>query len=80
MTASPDFKFDRAMAESEDLLARMAEARKSANPIQALTTALWRHRNNVAFMTTVVEAVEEAKAPIAQRADDQLSPPPSHED
>lgn len=65
-----DDSYARAMIVSQDLLARMRESSKSSDPARAVMADLWHQRHNVPFLTTVVEAVQEAKSGIEQRSTD----------
>jgi hypothetical protein len=62
--------YAKAMATSDDLLTRMRSASQSTDPFRALLADIWAQHHNVPFMTTVVEAVEEAKSPLEQRPED----------
>jgi hypothetical protein len=81
--ASPsrgDIAYAKAIASSDDLIRRMQEASRSKDAVRAVMADIWAQRHNVPFMTTVVEAVQEAKSPVAQSPYDTLSGPPTPKD
>lgn len=65
-----DDTYARAIAVSSDLLARMRAASRSSDPARAVMADLWYQRHNVPFLTTVHEAVQEAKSPLEQKPED----------
>lgn len=66
-----DNAYHRAMAVSGDVLAHMREASQSHDPARAVMADIWAQHHNVPFMTTIVETVEEMKAPLQQSPLDQ---------
>lgn len=73
-----DVAYARAIALSDELLQHMREASISNDPVRAVMADIWAQHHNVPFMTSVIETVQEAKAGIEQRSEDQPGPPPSH--
>lgn len=61
MTA--DEKYEAAMAESGQLLARMQAESNSNDAAVALMADIWSQRTNTPFLTTVYEASQEVLAP-----------------
>lgn len=61
-TSSGDGAYAKAMTVSEDLIARMREASRSTDPARAVMADIWSQKNNIPFMATVYEAVQEMKA------------------
>lgn len=62
--ASPtrgDVAYDRAMRASDDLLERMKEAGREMDAVRAVMADILSGAQNVPFMTTVYQAVQEAK-------------------
>jgi hypothetical protein len=57
-----DVAYDRAMDASADLLFRIREAGRESDVARTLITDIWTQAQNIPFMTTVYEAVQEAKA------------------
>lgn len=55
-----DQAYAEAMNESDDLRKRLQEAGNSA--AGTIVTDVWAHRRNMPFLTTVHEAVQEAKS------------------
>lgn len=74
-----DLAYDRAIAVSDELIQHMQEASRSKDAVRAVMADIWAQRKNVPFMTTVVEAVQEAKSPVVQSPYDMLSGPPTPE-
>lgn len=70
-SSSADTAFDEAMNVSDDLIKHMQETSQSRDAVRAVMADVWAQRNNIAFMTTTFEAVQEAKAPIEQRSEDE---------
>lgn len=63
--------YDRAMSVSDDLLSKMQDySARSTDAARAVMADIWAQNRNVPFMTTVVEAVEEAKSPLEQKPSD----------
>jgi hypothetical protein len=54
------------MAVSGDVLERMRQTSRSSDPARAVMADIWAQHHNVPFMTSVVETVEEMKAPLKQ--------------
>lgn len=61
-SGASDVAFQRAMGISNDLLNRMKETSKSKDAVRAVMADIWAQAHNVPFMTTVYEAVQEAKS------------------
>lgn len=57
-----DAAYDRAMDASADLLFRIREAGREADVARSVTADIWSQAQNVPFMTTVYQAVQEAKS------------------
>lgn len=66
-----DDSYARAMTVSGELLTRMREASESTDAARGVMADIWAQNHNVPFMTTVLEAVQEAKAPLEQKPTDQ---------
>lgn len=66
-----DRAYAAVMGESDDLLKRMRENSGSTDAARAVMADVWSQHHNVPFMTTVVEAVQEAMAPLKQSPTDQ---------
>lgn len=56
-------KADTAIAMVNDLTNTMRAYSSGNDPVKALMSDLWQHRNNVPFMVTVYEAIQEVKPP-----------------
>ena len=65
-----DVAYRRAMAASDEVIRCMREASGSKDVARAVMADLWAQSHNVPYMTTVYEAAQEMKAPLAQRAND----------
>ncbi len=65
-----DVAYAAAMGESDDLLERMHQNSRSTDVARAVMADIWSQNHNIPFLTTVVETVQEMKAPIAQRPED----------
>lgn len=65
-----DAAYAQAMTVSGDLLARMQKYSHSKDAAHAVMADVWAQNRNIPFMTTVFEAVAEAKAPIEQKPED----------
>jgi hypothetical protein len=61
--------YNRAMEDSGDLIDRMRGASRSNHIGRAVTADIWAWSENIPFMTTVYEAVEEMKSPMDQKAE-----------
>lgn len=62
--ASPALeKADNAIAMVDDLTNSMRAYSAGNDPVKALMSDLWQHRNNVPFVTTIYEAIQEVKLP-----------------
>lgn len=57
-----DVAYARAMDASSDLIHRIREAGREADVARSLTSDIWSQSRNIPFLTTVYEAVQEAKA------------------
>lgn len=57
-----DVAYQRAMDASADLLFRIREAGREADVARVVIADIWAQASNIPFMTTVYEAVQEAKA------------------
>lgn len=66
-------KYETAMEISDELHRRMMAHSTGSDPARGVMADIWSQRNNVPFMTTVVEAVAEAGAAIQQRPEDLTS-------
>jgi len=56
-----------AINESSDLLRRMREHSRSTDAARAVMADVWAQNHNIPFMTTVYEAVQEAKSGIQEK-------------
>lgn len=54
-------KADTAIKMADELTVEMKRYSSGDDPIKSLISDLWRHRNNVPFVTTVYEAIQEVK-------------------
>jgi len=54
-------KADNAIAMVDDITNRMRSYSAGPDPIKGLMSDLWQHRNNIPFVTTVYEAIQEVK-------------------
>jgi hypothetical protein len=61
-SGASEITYRRAMGVSKDLLNRMREASQSKDAARAVMADVWAQAHNVPFMTTVYEAVQEAKS------------------
>ncbi len=68
------FAYDRAMAISDDLIARMQKASRSNDAARAVMADIWAQRNNIPYITTTFETAQELNAPIYQDPNADLSP------
>lgn len=59
---SGDVAYDRAMDASADLLFRIREAGRESDVARSLMADIWSQAQNIPFMTSVYEAVQEAKS------------------
>lgn len=57
-----DVFYDKAMDASADLIHRIREAGREADVARSLTSDIWSQSENIPFLTTVYQAVQEAKA------------------
>lgn len=69
--APAEVKYRKAMAVSDELLARMREASQSTDAVRGIMADIWHQNHNVPFVTTVFESVQEAKSATNQRPEDQ---------
>lgn len=65
-----DLAYAHAMTVSGDLLTRMQECSRSTDAARAIMADVWAQNHNAPFLTTVFEAVQEAKSPIVQNPAD----------
>ena len=56
-----DIAYDRAMKASSDLLVRIRESGREMDVARSVMADIWSQAENTPFMTTVYEAVQEAK-------------------
>jgi hypothetical protein len=56
-----DAAFAQAMHVSDDLLLRIREAERETSAARAIMADVWSQAQNIPFLTTVYEAVQEAK-------------------
>lgn len=56
-----DVAYERAMRESSDLIHRIKEAGREVDVARSLTADIWSQADNIPFLTTVYQAVQEAK-------------------
>lgn len=56
-----DIAYDRAMKASSDLLVRIKEAGREMDVARSVMADVWSQAENTPFMTTVYQAVQEAK-------------------
>lgn len=61
-----DRAYEHAMAETDDVISYMRQASNSKDPARAVMADIWQQRHNVPYMTSVLETVEEMKAPLKQ--------------
>lgn len=57
-----DIAYEKAMDASADLLFRIKEAGREADVARSLMADIWTQAQNVPFLTTVYQAVQEAKS------------------
>jgi len=57
-----DIAYDRAMDASADLLFRIREAERETSAARSVFADIWSQASNTPFMTTVYQAVQEAKS------------------
>lgn len=57
-----DVAFREAMRESSDLITRMRDNSNCNDAARAIMADVWSQHHNVPFLTTVYEAVQEAKS------------------
>jgi hypothetical protein len=57
-----DVAYDRAMDASADLLFRIREAGRESDVARSLMSDIWSQAQNIPFLTTVYQAVQEAKS------------------
>lgn len=57
-----DIAYARAMSASDDLLYRIREAGRETDAAREVIADIWSQASNIPFMTTVYEAVQEAKS------------------
>jgi hypothetical protein len=62
--------YDRAMNVSGELLVKMQKYSHSTDAPRAIMADVWVHNHNIPFMTTVFEAVQEAKSPLEPKPED----------
>lgn len=65
-----DGAYDKAMHVSDDLIARMRDASESSDPARAVMADIWAQRNNVPYITTTYQAVQELNAALYQDPDE----------
>ena len=58
---SGDIAYQKAMEASADLIFRIREAGREADVARIVIADIWAQASNIPFMTTVYEAVQEAK-------------------
>ncbi len=56
-----DLAYERAMDASADLLFRIREAGRETDVARSMMSDIWTQSENVPFMTTVYQAIQEAK-------------------
>jgi hypothetical protein len=66
-----DVAYKQAMGVSSDLINRMREYSNSNDAARAVMADIWAQHNNIPFMTSVYQTVEEMKVP---RANGHLPP------
>jgi hypothetical protein len=57
-----DIAYDRAMNASADLIHRIREAERETSAAREIMSDVWSQSKNVPFLTTVYQAVQEAKS------------------
>lgn len=57
-----DIAYDRAMKASEEVLVSLRQSRPRTEAARSVMSEIWSQAHNVPFMTTVYEAVQEAKS------------------
>jgi hypothetical protein len=60
--AKGDAAYREAMKVSGDLIRRMRETSNSTDAARAIMADIWHQNHNIPFLTTVYEAVQEAKS------------------
>lgn len=65
--SAADAAYDRAMAESANLIAKMRECSDDRNPIRAIMADIWAQNHNVPYVATVYESVQEMNAAVAYK-------------
>lgn len=53
--------YERAVGASDDLIRRMRENPKSADAARDMVADIWDHYQNIPFLTSVYETVQEMK-------------------
>lgn len=66
-----DLAYAKAMRMSDNLLDRMGSPGHLIEVTRETTASIWAQAGNVAFLTSVVQTVQEMKSPIEQRPEDQ---------
>jgi hypothetical protein len=57
-----DVAYSRAMKASDELLATLREHEEHTDAARSIIFDIWKQARNIPFMTTVYEAVQEAKS------------------
>ena len=57
-----DQAYEQAMAGSDDLIGMLREASPSTDAARSVISDIWAQATNITFMTTVYQAVQEAKS------------------
>lgn len=69
-----DIAYAAAMTMSDDILERMQTTSRSTDAARAVMADIWSQNHNIPFLTTIIETVQEMKAPIEQDPHDRSVP------
>lgn len=64
-----DIPYYRAVAATNDVMARMASSPRTTDAARAIMSDIWAQAHNVPFMTTLYETTQEMNAPLKQKRD-----------
>ncbi len=68
--ARGDNAYREAMKESAELSHMLRISARSTDAARALMADIWAQNNNIPFLTSVTETVQEMKSPLEQRPSD----------
>lgn len=74
LPAPGDLAFDRVMDKSDEIMRRMRECSESTDVARALMADIWFQNNNIPFLVTVFETVQEVKTGPEQMAASKRKP------